>query len=231
MIYVTSDLHGYPLEKVKEMLKKVGFSDDDYLFVLGDVIDRGMDGIEILKWLSLQPNMELILGNHEAMMLSCEFLFDEITEESISKLTGSKLYLYLNWKSNGARPTVNALSSIRTEEIKYILEYLHEAPLYETVSVGGKDFLLSHSGLGNFNKNKKLSEYSEDDFLWNRPKLDDRYFDDVISVFGHTPTIYYGEEFKGRAVVTDTWIDIDTGVSCGFSPMLLRLDDLKEFYF
>ena len=178
-----------------------------------------------------QPNMELILGNHEAMMLSCEFLFDEITEETISKLTGSKLDLYLNWEQNGARPTINALYSTRTNEIKYILEYLHEVPLYETVSAGGKDFLLSHSGLGNFDKNKKLSEYSNDDFLWNRPKIDDRYFDDVMTVFGHTPTIYYGEEYKGKAVVTDTWIDIDAGTFCGFTPMLLRLDDLKEFYF
>lgn len=52
-----------------------------------------------------------------------------------------------------------------------------------------------------------------------------------MTVFGHTPTIYYGEEYEGKAVVTDTWIDIDTGTSCRFSPMLLRLDDLKEFYF
>lgn len=171
MIYVTSYLHGYPLEKFREMLSKVGFLDDDFCFVLGDVIDRGEDGIKILKWMMSQPNMELILGNHEAMMLSCEFLFDEITEETISKLTGSKLDSYLNWERNGARPTINALYSIRINEIKYILEYLHEVPLYETVSAGGKDFLLSHSGLGNFDKNKKLSEYSNDDFLWNDRKL------------------------------------------------------------
>ena len=231
MIYVTSDLHGYHLEKIKEMFGKVGFSDGDFCFVLGDVIDRGEDGIKIIKWLMSQPNIELILGKHEAMMLSCEFLFDEITEESIIKLTGSKLDLYLNWEQNGARPTINALYSTRPNEIKYILEYLHEAPLYETVSVGGKDFLLSHSGLKNFEKNKKLSEYSDDDFLWNRPKIDDRYFDDVITVFGHTPTIIYGEMYKGKAIVTDTWIDVDAGAACGFSPMLLRLDDLKEFYF
>ena len=37
MIYVTSDLHGYPLEKFKEMLEAVGFSSDDFLYVLGDM--------------------------------------------------------------------------------------------------------------------------------------------------------------------------------------------------
>ena len=49
-------------------------------------------------------------------------------------------------------------------------------------------------------------------------------------IFGHTPTFYYGEEYKGKAIVTDTWIDIDTGAAAGLSPMLLRLDDMKEFY-
>lgn len=198
MIYVTSDLHGYSLEKIKEMFDKVGFSNDDFCYVLGDVIDRGDDGIKILKWLMSKPNMELILGNHEAMMLACEFLFDEITEESISNLTGSKLNLYLDWEQNGARPTINALYSTRANEIKYILEYLHEAPLYETVSIGGKDFLLSHSGLRNFDKNKKLSEYSENDFLWNRPKFYARYYDDIICVFGHTPTFFMGETIWER---------------------------------
>ena len=57
MIYVTSDLHGYPLKKIKDMLNRVGFSDDDFLFVLGDVIDRGEDGIKILKWMMSQSNM------------------------------------------------------------------------------------------------------------------------------------------------------------------------------
>ena len=230
MIYVTSDWHGYPMDKIKEMFKKVGFSDTDYCFVLGDVIDRGEDGIKILKWLMAQPNIELILGNHEAMMLSCDFLFDEITEENIRKLTGEKLDLYSTWMANGGRTTINSLYNNRPEENKYIVDYLLDAPVYETVSVSGRDFLLTHSGIGSFDKNKKSSEYSDEDFLWNRPKISDRYFDYITTVFGHTPTFLYGEEYKGKAVVTDTWIDIDTGAAAGLSPMLLRLDDMKEFY-
>ena len=46
MIYVTSDLHGYPLEKFSDMLKSVNFSQNDILYILGDVIDRGKDGIK-----------------------------------------------------------------------------------------------------------------------------------------------------------------------------------------
>lgn len=231
MIYVTSDLHGYPFEKFKEMLVSVNFSDDDFLYILGDVIDRGRDGIKILRWIMIQPNVELLLGNHEAMMLASDFVFDEITDESIGSLTGTKLGVYSTWVANGGQATLDTLSSMQNKEIGYILEFLRDCPLYETLTVNGRDFLLTHSGLGNFKKGKKLSEYTQTDFLWTRPNLNARYFEDITTVFGHTPTHYYGEEYRGKAIVTDTWIDIDTGAAAGQAPMLLRLDDMKEFYF
>lgn len=230
MIYAVSDLHGYPLDGFKKLLDKAGFTKDDFCFVLGDVIDRGSEGIKTVRWLMAQPNFEFILGNHEAMMLACDFLFDEITEDSIGRLTGIKMGTYSTWVSNGGQQTLDELASVRKSEIKYILEYLREAPLYETVTAGGKDFILTHSGLGSFGKDKKLSEYSTTDLIWNRPSLNTRYFDDIITVFGHTPTLYYGSEFKGKAIVTDTWINIDAGAACGEKPMLLRLDDLRKFY-
>lgn len=231
MIYVTSDLHGYPLEKFKAMLESVNFSQDDFLYILGDVIDRGKDGINLLRWIMLQPNVELLLGNHEAMMLASDFVFEEITEKSIGDLTGTKLGIYSNWVANGGQPTLDALRTLRPKQIEYILDYLRECPLYEILTVNGRDFIFTHSGLGNFSYNKKPSEYTETDLLWSRPSLTARYFDDITTVFGHTPTLYYGNEYKGKAVKTETWIDIDIGAATGLPPMLLRLDDMKEFYF
>ncbi len=231
MIYVTSDLHGYPLDKFKAMLESVNFSQDDFLYILGDVIDRGTDGISLLRWIMLQPNVELLLGNHEAMMLASDFVFEEITEKSISDLTGTKLGIYSNWVANGGQPTLDALRTLRPKQIEYILDYLRDCPLYEVLTVNGRDFLLTHSGLGNFSYNKKLSEYTETDLLWSRPSLTARYFDDITIVFGHTPTLYYGNEYKGKAAKTETWINIDVGAATGLPPMLLRLDDMQEFYF
>ena len=40
MIYVISDLHGYPHEKLLALLDKAGFGRDDFLYILGDVVDR-----------------------------------------------------------------------------------------------------------------------------------------------------------------------------------------------
>jgi len=231
MIYLTSDLHGYSLEKFKDFLNKVGFSNDDFLYVLGDVIDRGPDGVKILKWLMSKRNAQLILGNHEAMLLACDFIFDEITEDAISKLTGTKLSTYKTWVSNSGQVTVNTLSAMRSSEVKYILEYLREAPLYETLTVNGRDFILVHSGLGSFKKDKKLSEYSSMDLLWTRPSLMTDYFDDITVIFGHTPTVIYGSQYQGKVVMTDTWVNIDVGVGLGENPALLRLDDMKVFYY
>lgn len=229
MIYVISDLHGYSFDKFQELLNKAGFSKDDYLFILGDVIDRGIDSIRYLKWLLFQENVELILGNHEAMLLSCDFLFDEINEENITKLTTDKLELLSNWQDNGAKSTLDGMYALEYDDRASIIEYLSEAPLYEVVTVNENDFLLTHSGLGGFDANKKMSEYLADELLWNRPKLNDRYFEDITTIFGHSPTFMYGEQYSGKIIKTDTWINIDVGAGHGYAPILLRLDDMKEF--
>lgn len=235
MIYVTSDLHGYPLDRFQALLDKAGFGDDDFLFILGDVIDRNGDGgVEMLDWIMVQPNIELLLGNHEAMLLECAFLFDEITEESLNGLSAEQMNSLARWMVNGAEPTMDNLSRLnrrRPGAASEIVEFLRDAPLYETVTAGGRDFVLCHAGLGGFRPGKPLDDYSLKELLWTRPTLEDRYFDDVITVFGHTPTVYLGCD-PMRAVRTETWINIDTGAACGEpeAPMLLRLDDLKEFY-
>ena len=68
--------------------------DGDFLYILGDVVDRNGDGgVEMLCWLLEQSNVQLILGNHEAMLLSCAFVFEEITNESLQNVTSEKLEL------------------------------------------------------------------------------------------------------------------------------------------
>jgi len=234
MIYVTSDLHGYPLDKFRALLDSAGFSDDDFLFVLGDVIDRNGDGgIAMLRWMMLQSNVQLIAGNHEDMLCRCRFLFDEVTDISLDSLSGDSIIALERMLLNGAKPTLDSLKKLRSrskELVDELFEYLMDAPLFETVEAGGRDFLLTHAGLGNFRPRKKLYEYSDHDMLWNRPRPEDRYYDNVFTVFGHTPTDYLGGE-PGKAFKTDTWIDIDTGAAApDGAPMLLRLDDMREFY-
>ena len=81
-----------------------------------------------------------------------------------------------------------------------------------------------------FDINSSKYNYSVDELIWTRPKLTQKYFDDMVTILGHTPTHFYGAEHRGKAVKTSSWIDIDTGAAYGGSPMLLRLDDMGEFY-
>ncbi len=230
MIYVISDLHGCSLEKFKKLLQKAHFSDDDFLYILGDVIDRNGDGgVELLCWIMEQKNIQLILGNHEAMLLKNYSLVEQFNYIDIEDLSNDEL-LYALY--NGGIFTLKNLCDLyeqSPEKVEEIFDYLYNAPIYETVSVNGKDFLLVHSGLGNFKSDKKLTEYTDDELLWTRPDINDTYFNDVLTIFGHTPTIKYGKEYKGKILKTKTWIDIDVGAAYGINPVLLRLDDFKEF--
>ena len=47
MIYIMSDIHGL-YDRYKAMLEKINFNDEDKLYILGDVIDRGDKSFDIL---------------------------------------------------------------------------------------------------------------------------------------------------------------------------------------
>ena len=68
MIYAMSDLHGC-FNAYLEMLKKIDLKEEDTLYILGDVIDRGLYGIDILLDMMKRPNIKPLIGNHEDMAL------------------------------------------------------------------------------------------------------------------------------------------------------------------
>lgn len=234
MIYATSDIHGYSLDRFRSLLDKAHFTQDDDLYVLGDVIDRNGDGgVAMLRWMMAQPNIEFLRGNHEDMLLASRLVFENVTDDSIDKLNSDTLMSLLNWMNNGAAPTMDSLKKLVLSDrsaFDDLIDYIEDAPYYATVMGGEQAFVLCHAGLGNYRKGRPLSDYSAHDLTWNRPRLFDSYFTTTLTVFGHTPTGYLDPECTGRAYKTKTWIDIDTGAAGGGSPMLLRLDDLKEFY-
>ena len=232
MIYVTADIHG-KFDQLQKLLKAACFSDEDWLFIIGDVIDRNFDGgVAILKWLLLQPNVQLILGNHEKFLLLNRWLFQEINDESVEDLDADNLALLSAWRMNGGGVTIEALSLQDEETRQSILAYLDDCPLYETVEVRERTFLLVHGGLGGFRKDRSLEDYTPQELLWERPSFDVVYAPENYTVIvGHTPTAFYGEQYKNRILKAKSFWDIDTGASAADgSPMLLCLDTLKEYY-
>ena len=68
MTYAMSDIHGC-FREYREALDKIAFSDDDLLYILGDLVDRGPDAASVLEDVMSRDNVRVLAGNHEYMGL------------------------------------------------------------------------------------------------------------------------------------------------------------------
>ena len=231
MIYVMSDIHG-EYQKYKQMLEKIKFNEQDTLYMLGDVIDRGPDGIKILQDMMKYPNIVPLFGNHEYMSIKCiSWLKQEITEDNIEKMDDSVLDEFSNWIFNGGISTIEGFRNLSADEQDNIIDYLAEFTLYEELYLNDKHYILVHAGLGNFDPNKSLEDYEVSELIWDRPDYDKKYFDDpnTYVIVGHTPTILINgkiEIYHGYQ-----YIAIDCGATYeGGKLACLCLDTMEEFY-
>ena len=151
MQYAVSDIHGC-YDKYVELLRRLGLKDSDTLYVLGDMIDRGPDGLKILLDMSLRPNIVPFLGNHEYAALTClPWLMEELTEENTEpdKLLW-RLKSVQGWMSDGGETTITEFRRLSTEARQDVLDILEDLTVYEEVEAGGREFVLVHAGLGGF---------------------------------------------------------------------------------
>lgn len=233
-----SDIHGNS-RRFDSVMKKINLLPDDTLYILGDVIDRYPDGIKILRKIMKMPNVKMLLGNHEHMMLCA------LDTEYYKKIYGLKRPMYIHddylWYRNGGYVTHRYLKHIRLDMRKEVFDYLRNLPLNYDICVNGQKFKLIHGGLTDrFEKYKhsysNLTEYA----VWYRiDDVSDFDYEDYILVFGHTPTENYSEENPLCIYESNNVIGIDCGSGFPESDSsqssqgrltCLRLNDLKEFY-
>ena len=231
MTYVIADVHG-DYEKYRRMLETIALSEQDTLYVLGDVVDRGPEPIKILQDMMARPNVMPILGNHEFMAAYClKRLLVEITDESIANLDAGTFQGLQNWFENGGQTTLRQFHALPQEERRDVLDFLCDFSLYEEVTVGGRDYLLVHAGLENFSPDRPLEDYEPYEMLFSRPDYERPYFPDKIVVTGHTSTRSIpGNPRPGRIFKGNNHIAIDCG--CGYGGLLgaICLDTGEEFY-
>lgn len=231
MTYVMSDIHG-EYEKYRAMLEKINFGEGDILYVLGDVVDRGQRPVDVLLDMMARPNVYPIIGNHELMAANVlRALCVEITEQNYaSHIDEGLLDLLMQWQFNGGQTTIKQFQKLPLDKREYVLEYFEEFVPYELVKVGNKRFLLVHSGLGNFDKEKELDDYTLEELTFMRPEFDRRYFedDDLYIVSGHTPTLAING--KPEIYKSQNNIFIDCGATFTGKLACLCLDTMDEFY-
>lgn len=232
MYYVMSDLHG-EYDKYMAMLNKINFNDDDTLFILGDVLDRGEKPLDILNDMMTRFNVYPLLGNHELMALSVlEKLCVEITENNYNKTVDEDIMMQLmDWQMNGGQKTLSQFQTLSKEEKYDIIDYLHEFSLYDVIDVNDKSYILVHAGLGHYNPHKKMKDYTLEDLLWTRPNFDEVKLPDenTFIICEHTPTL----AINGQPNIYQTHqhIYIDCGACFkGGKLACLCLDTMEEFY-
>lgn len=223
--YVVSDLHG-EAHLFHKLLDEIRFSDEDLLYILGDVIDRGPDGIALLQEIMATPNMILLLGNHEYMML--QYFSPEATETEVRR-----------WNKNGNTPTRDAYLELDPTAQMRITEYLQSLPTHMEVTIGSKTYYLVHGFPGE----------NVHDEVWHRPSMtDSNPIPNTTLIIGHTPVLYLQETKENRKhriaemirtgehpkiLHSPGFIDIDCGCSLE-NPIktlgCLRLEDMAEFY-
>lgn len=159
MIYCMSDIHG-DYEKYRRMLETIQLCEEDTLYILGDVVDRGPEPVKILLDMMKRPNVRPILGNHEYMAVLClRSLAREITGETISELSAENLRDLWNWQKEGGLTTLEGFHRLDKGQRAEVLEYLLEFQLYEELTVNGKQYLLAHAGPENFAEDRPLWDY------------------------------------------------------------------------
>lgn len=241
MVYVLSDIHGN-LPRFETILEQISFGSDDELYILGDVIDRGKDGIRILWRIMEMPNVHLILGNHEYMMLN-SIAPDELFPEGRWTYWDPQSCLHM-WYKNGGKVTHDYLKHLRKAVRMEIFEYLVKLPLYYDITVNDTRYKLVHTAPSEDYPLYRKRYYDEQEFvLWHRWELPIPEREEFIMVFGHTPTNNF--QYGNPLTIYRSREGRNIGIDCGSSfPKVeswmkypafgrlacLRLDDGAVFY-
>lgn len=244
-----SDIHGLH-DKFMKMLEKIQFSDSDILYILGDVIDRGPDGIKSYQYIMQHENIHVLKGNHEDFFLKAfspgaDIGWDENTLKEL--VINNRLWLVYN----GGAATYKAFIQLKEEEQKRIYHYIRQEKEFELIKVSGQQYLLIHAGL-NLTEGMSLQEILERDLkqgqhLWIREDFlcSPNRLDSMTIIFGHTPTPLLPVHYLDADAISDSnalrckmgmiyygngKIDIDCGCAGNLNLGCLRLDDFEEFY-
>lgn len=214
--YVISDIHGM-YDKFIEMLDKIKFSEDDTLYILGDIIDRGKDSMKVYKHIIKNPNIIALKGNHELM-------FQEFYENNLD-------FNYSDWKFNGAARTKKSMYKENVSMSEFY-KFVKELPFIKVVD----GFILTHSTVfvDSYSSLLPINEFiksqDEEYCLWIRSNIGGKTYRDYIHVYGHTPVQTIKEGCRDIIRINNNYY-IDCGACFeGGKLSCLRLDDLKEFY-
>ena len=225
VVYVVSDLHGC-YDKYIKLLERLKMTSDDFLYILGDIVDRGSDGMKILLDLINRKNVFSYRGNHDhyaqIMLRNFAIANDGCFADGLEET-------FRLWLSDGGSPTYEEFLKLDESKQYAVLNYLNSLPLFEELTVGGRKFFLAHT-VPEKSKMLNIDSCRISDFIMGEPEYEKMYFEDMLIVTGHTPTGFIDPEYTGQIWKGNNHIAIDCGAVFGNPLGCICLDTMEEIY-
>jgi len=217
-IYVMSDIHGC-YDRLTEMLSLISLSGEDELILAGDYVDRGMQSLEVLRWIASKPeNVTFLKGNHDAQFAHyvnrLAYTAASLTAGHELSDTGALIEIYdlaeyhamRDYEWFDAYGTISDLilqKNIRLDELLAFGKLLDGLPCVATRSAGGRNYIIVHAGYTeSLDKVSAMYRTLEDFYLEARTDAftnGGKAGHTIIS--GHTPTVVEGlPTFTGGTV-------------------------------
>lgn len=245
-VYAFSDLHSqYDLwEQIKEYIKP-----EDIVFCLGDCVDRGKVGLDILIEVLNTPNITLLRGNHEDFIINIgsEMIYMDPNED-IESMYWEIPNISL-WEQNGAKKTIKDFKRLSKTEKLWLVNKIKKLPTHiEYTNVNGDIIYLCHAGRQPDTievKDTHMGDIPMNNYLWDRYHLTQPHWrgkDNEYCVHGHTPIKYmhyYIDTNNNPSIVENQIyrycenhkINIDLGSFDTHYACLLNLDTFEPIYF
>ena len=230
MIYVMGDIRGCK-DKYDDMLEQIKPQELDAVFVLGNVIDHGDDGIAILMDMMYRANIYPILGEREYYAKKFLPVIAEKgdAEKALASLEGENKEQLAKWLTMKSEKTITDFLALSDDDKEALLDYLEEFAAFEEIESKGKRFILTHAGISNHDE-RDLYEHETEDFVFAETDYGKIYFDDAFLVTGHTPTVAIDKKLFGKPYAKKKHLAIDGGCGLGGKLIAICLDTLTVYY-
>lgn len=189
--FVIGDVHGH-YDALSALLTKIELTSEDEVYFLGDLIDRGPQSAEVVKFV-MESGYNCLLGNHEIMLL------DVLASGNF------QAEAFHSWLHNGGYSTIISYGNkIPPEHI----DWMTNLPLY--LDLG--DYWLVHAGVDPY---LPIEQQNSDHLCWIREsfhRTNTPIFPEKTIIVGHTITFTFAGVKPGNIAAGEGWLSIDTGV-------------------
>ncbi|AOP35793.1 hypothetical protein A0128_19285 [Leptospira tipperaryensis] len=195
---VIGDIHGCYDELIL-LLKEVGYSENDRIISVGDIVDRGPDSVKVYEFFRANPKHIVVMGNHENKHANQVLSY---SQEIVKLQFGTQYKEFLEWIRNLPcyYETDSAIIVHAAIEPGFSLREQRKEVLIGSTS--GEKYL--------------TKKYGSDDWT-------SLYKDKKLVIFGHRVV---GDKIQ---VYENNIYGIETGVCFGGYLSAVTLPDLKRF--